>query len=153
MAKMYPAKLPETSDISYAERTLFEALQKQLNNKFSVYHSFHWTEATNTPREIDFVIFHPEKGFIVLEVKGGKIIIDDGQWFSENKYGSFHIDDPFRQVHDNMYFLLNFYKQRSKQAFPGMASYGVCFPDTKYIPKHAHPEMTKTNILFRACPI
>ena len=147
MAKMYPSKLPR-SDISYAERTLFEALQKQLNNKYSVFHSFHWTEATNTPREIDFIVFHPEKGFVVLEVKGGKITIDNGEWFTENKYGSFHIDDPFRQVQNNMYFLLNFYKQRTKQSFPGLANYGVCFPDTKHIPAHAHPEMTRTNILF-----
>ena len=79
MAKMYPSKLPKTSDISYAERTLFEVLQKQLNNKYSIFHSFHWTETTNTPREIDFIVFHPEKGFIVLEVKGGKIIIDNGE--------------------------------------------------------------------------
>ena len=47
-----------------------------------------------------------------------------------------------------MYFLLNFYKQKTKQSFPGLANYGVCFPDTKYIPTHTHPEMTRTNILF-----
>lgn len=147
MAKMHPAKLPESSNISYAERTLFETLQKGLSNSFSAYHSFHWTEATNTPREIDFIIFHPHKGFLVLEVKGGKILIDNGEWYTENKHGIHHIDDPFRQSQKSMYFLLDFYKKYSKQPFPGIASYAVCFPDTSP-PAHAHPEMTQTNILF-----
>lgn len=148
MARMFPTTLPESAGISFAERTIFDALHTQLPNTFSVYHSFHWTEERNTPREIDFIIFHPEKGFLVLEVKGGRILIENGEWITENKSGAYHISDPFRQVQDNMYFLLHFYKKQSKHAFPGIASYGVCFPDTTCVPAHAHPEMTRTNILF-----
>ncbi len=148
MAKTYPKKLLERDCPSFAERTMFEHLKTQLDSTYTVYHAFHWTANANTPREIDFVVFHPEKGFIVLEVKGGEIQITDGDWFSKNETGIHPIKDPFRQVQNNMYFLRDFYHRKAGEPFPGIFAYGVCFPDTEHMPDDIHPEMTDTNVLF-----
>lgn len=148
MATMFPSRLPDEPDISYAERVLFSAFKNQLDNSYHVYHSFHWTENSGTPREIDFIVFNPAIGFAVLEVKGGEILLEDGQWFTKNRDGRFHISNPFRQVQNNMYFLLDYYRERYGKGFNGRAAWGVCFPDTAYLPDKSHPEMSRTNILF-----
>ena len=148
MAKMYPAVLATDSNIPHAEQSVFAALESQLSNSYSVFHSFHWTEATNTPREIDFIILHPEKGFLVLEVKGGTVSVDTGQWFSRNAQGQFHIKNPFQQAQRAMYFLMEFYEKQNGKPFPGLATYGVCFPDSEHRTVSSHPEMTQLNSLF-----
>ena len=84
MARMYPSEPFEWSDSSYAELGLFERFRSGLSNDFSVLHSVKWltrAPGQNHDGEADFVLFHPEFGGLVIEVKGGRIERDrDGQW-------------------------------------------------------------------------
>jgi hypothetical protein len=148
MAKMYPEQLPAGQNISYAEKTLFECFKTRLPDRYSVYHSFHWTSDRNTPREADFVLLDPEAGFMVLEAKGGRIIIEQGDWFTANQRGRHPIENPFSQAQRSMYFLLDHFRQKYKSGFPGKAGYAVCMPDSRSISADAHPELTGTNALF-----
>src|SRR5205807_6945275 len=56
--------------------------------------------------EIDFVLCHPDKGVLCLEVKGGGIRCRNGKWFRTRKgQPDEHIKDPFEQAVDHRYAL------------------------------------------------
>ncbi|HVC93492.1 MAG TPA: nuclease-related domain-containing protein, partial [Pirellulales bacterium] len=51
--------------------------------------------------EADFLLAHPKRGVLAVEVKGGTIIFRDGQWYSRDRNGAEHPIDPFAQVARN----------------------------------------------------
>jgi hypothetical protein len=108
MARMYPKPIsPDTQ--SHAERKLYHALDEHLTNTYIAIHSAAWI--ARNPRsgasdgETDFVIAHPQKGVLVVEVKGGNIRLDQKtqQWWSNQN----RIKDPFKQAKDATYSLLS----------------------------------------------
>jgi len=131
MAHMYPKRIsPDTQ--SEAERRLYQALAEALPAEYTVFHSARWlvrdTKRGAQDGEADFVIAHPERGILVIEVKGGLIRYDGvlGQWYSNHN----KIADPFIQVQRNKYTLLEMVK-----ASPGLRDrwidigHAVAFPD------------------------
>jgi hypothetical protein len=108
MARMYPARI-RVETKSPAECKLYETLRDGLPGEYVVFHSVAWL--VRNPRggardgEADFVIAHPERGILVLEVKGGAIRYDGAtnEWFS----GSYAVKDPFEQAKGNKYSLLD----------------------------------------------
>jgi len=115
MATMYPQRLP-SSVKSKAERKLFDLLRDHLPNAYTVIWSIDWTiprpsSSGGGPREseIDFLVLHPDKGILVLEVKGGGVGYDGSlhEWFSIDDSGRRHkIKDPFEQAKDGKYTLI-----------------------------------------------
>ena len=107
MARMYPARIRDATK-SQAERKLYDVLREGLPNDYAVFHSVAWL--ARDPRsgaqdgEADFVVAHPTRGVLVIEVKGGRILYDGalGQWYS----GPYAIQDPFEQARGNKYSLL-----------------------------------------------
>ena len=70
---------------SSKEDLMFESLEK-LPGDYYVIHSLKMTDFIKSSlktREIDFVIFHPQKGILSLECKGGFPQYVNGEW----KYG------------------------------------------------------------------
>jgi len=63
------------------ERDVARALVTQLPEEFVVYHSYPWLRSDRDARdrttlregEADFVVVDPDRGFLVLEVKGGDV--------------------------------------------------------------------------------
>ncbi len=107
MAHIYPQRLnPETQ--SQAERTLYEALRDALPDDYTVFHSVRWllrdTRDGARDGEADFVLAHPQKGILVIEVKGGRIRYDGvlDEWTSND----IAIKDPFKQAEGNKHSLL-----------------------------------------------
>src|SRR6266487_1247425 len=109
MAIMFPQWLP-ASVKSPAERKLFEMLRDHLPNDYIVLWSIDWI-VSRSPRvgggaqesEIDFLVLHPDKGILVLEVKGGGVGYDGvrGEWYTIDRKGTRHtIKDPFKQAQD-----------------------------------------------------
>ena len=90
-----------------ADRKL-KALRDGLPNDYVAFHSVAWL--ARDPRsgaqdgEADFVVVHPERGVLVIKVKGGRIVYDGpaGQWYS----GEHAIKDPFEQARGNKHSLL-----------------------------------------------
>jgi hypothetical protein len=85
---MYPTPPPERFQSS-AEEQLYHLLNEQLPDDFIVMHGTPWMDP-NTDRyhqegEIDFLIIHPKIGLLVLEVKGGRIELRDGEWYSVDR--------------------------------------------------------------------
>jgi hypothetical protein len=112
MARMIPDRVLEQEGQSSAEVVLFDELRSQLPDEYSVFHQVRYLERKssgfNVDREIDFLIVHPQRYGVVLEVKGGGIQHDPetGIWASRDRYGQIHtIKNPFDQARRNMYDL------------------------------------------------
>jgi hypothetical protein len=99
LARFFPEHPPEATPDSEVE--VFRALTG-LDDRFTVFHSVSWHRGEGKPDgEADFLIAHPELGFLVLEVKGGGIDFDagSGRWTSRNRKGDVNpIHDPFDQA-------------------------------------------------------
>ena len=86
MARMIPTTIDDTT-ASRAERLMFGGLRDQLPDDYTVLHAVAWTRRTrgypDSDGEVDFVVIHPTRGLLVLEVKGGRIRVDGetGKWF------------------------------------------------------------------------
>ncbi len=131
MAHIYPRRLqPEAK--SQAERRLYELFADVLPDEYTVFHSVRWLvrdlRSGARDGEADFVIAHPDRGILVLEVKGGHVRYDgvEGQWYSN----AVAIKDPFVQAEGNKHSLLDKLK-----AIPGWGErwltmgHAVAFPD------------------------
>jgi hypothetical protein len=117
MPTMYPTPLPEAvirDGAREAERRVYDALGSHLGPSHSVFYSVAWL--SKAPRaaardgEADFVVVHPERGALLLEVKGGRVGRDgaSGKWRSIDHFGRIHpIHDPFAQVKASKHALLH----------------------------------------------
>lgn len=106
MAKMYPEHIAD-STASWAERVLYDSLRDSLPPEFTVMHSVRWVVRDRnrlSDGEADFLIVHPRLGLLVVEVKGGDISCQGGEWFSRSRGGESHsIKNPFAQASSNKY--------------------------------------------------
>ena len=109
MARMYPRTLDESEVKSKAELKVFDALRDQLDDDWEAYHSVSWMirDPAEGARdgEIDFVLCHPERGILCLEVKGGGLECRHGNWFRLVGGKRESMKDPFTQALDHCYDL------------------------------------------------
>lgn len=110
MARMYPATITASTSSS-AEERLFHEFRAQLPSDWIVMHGVTWLNRRRTKDfrgEADFVIIHPQRGVLVLEVKGGRIEGEwhDDAWRSTDRLGNVHaIKNPVKQVTGAMFDL------------------------------------------------
>jgi hypothetical protein len=127
-----------TKDIVHdSERVVYEAL-RALPTGFVVLHSFPWLRPARDlageplrEGEADFVILHPERGLLVLEVKGGKPELSGRTWSRAGK----ELRDPFDQARRSRYALLNAIEERTRRrVHRGLFAHGdvVVFPHAKF---------------------
>jgi bacteriocin biosynthesis cyclodehydratase domain-containing protein len=136
MARMYPA-LFDRDVKSSAERRLFEAFARELDDEWVVLHHVKWIGNDEFGRphdgEADFVVAHPYLGVLVLEVKGGRIRFDEttGHFISKDRDGiEYDIGDPFEQAMKSEKTLLQ--KMRGVSGWPGRRvnfGHAVALPD------------------------
>ncbi len=122
---------------SGAEVRLFGMFKLWLPDPYVVLHHVTWLRKRPADRardgEADFVIVHPSRGALVLEVKGGEMRYDaaEGQWWSQSRDGSEHRDrDPFEQGRQACYDVKRF--AETMPGWPrgwGPFGYAVWFPD------------------------
>jgi hypothetical protein len=153
-----PSELQHTS-----EQPVYVALREQLGDDFVVLHSYPWLRPWRgeafVEGEADFVVLHPSRGLLVLEVKGGDRIRHDGyRWFRDTKEGAREFQDPFKQAQRSMHALLEIARERSgervrKRDF--VHGYAVVFPHLDYEglpPPHADKAIiiSRRNLHFMA---
>ncbi len=132
MAKIFPnSDRVRVIFASQAEEQVYLQLKK-LPADWTVYYSCTLSgfEADQglTDNEMDFVLYHPKWGVVVLEVKGGRIAYnpDEGQYYSENRFGErFAIRDPFAQALNWKSRFLRYLKKKSIRV---PITHMVCFP-------------------------
>ena len=108
MAKIVP-ELNEVALAKLRQKSKAEARVYQqcaaLGADFLVLFSVPWISVTayGTPKdgETDFIVFHPHKGVLIIEVKGGGVAFEpiSDSWTSRDGNGNEHqIKNPFRQA-------------------------------------------------------
>ncbi len=129
-----PAQLEHAS-----EEPVYVALRDQLGPDYVVLHSYPWLrpwrDEALAEGEADFVVIHPERGMLVLEVKGGDVRHDGHRWFRNSVNGCREFKDPFRQAQRNMHALMDIVKERSGHRIrPDTLAHGyaVVFPHLDY---------------------
>ena len=128
---MYPSR-PRPDTKSAAEVTLHLQFARQLPDDYVVFHSISWVlrdpKGGARDGETDFVIVHPERGILLVEVKGGNIRIDGqtSEWFSN----AFPIKNPFDQARTNKYSLRDKLRETPfwRDRFVSVG-HAVAFPD------------------------
>jgi hypothetical protein len=137
MARFIPEV--DAGDIAHdSERVVYEAL-RGLGTGFIVLHSFPWLRpardlASEPLREgeADFVILHPERGLLVLEVKGGNPELVGRTWIRAGK----ELRDPFDQARRSRYALLEAIEERTRRrVHRGLFTHGdaVVFPHATFV--------------------
>jgi hypothetical protein len=136
MPRFIPNVKPD--DIEHdSERLVVEALA-DLPDGYVVLHSLPWLRPNrhyaNEPLqegEADFVILHPDRGMLVLEVKGGVPELRNRLWFRNGR----EIRDPFEQARKSRYNLLDSIEARTgRRLHRQMFTHGdmVVFPHCTY---------------------
>lgn len=120
---------------SAAEQEVYRALRDQLPSTWLVIHSLEFIKETKTKkhsdREADFVIFAPEFGILVVEVKGGGVeyVKKFDKWYSIDRHGEKHeIKNPVRQAKEAKYEIARHMSNRlgKKQL---LLAHAALFPD------------------------
>ncbi|HZZ83946.1 MAG TPA: AAA family ATPase [Anaeromyxobacteraceae bacterium] len=112
---------------SAAERAVHSALQKGLPSGWTAWHSLRIRSKDGYLGEGDFVLAHPERGLLALEVKGGRVEQRDGRWFQN---GAALERAPLDQA-------LGFLKKLNRRLAddgcqaPAFGA-AVCFPETAF---------------------
>ncbi|MGD0950432.1 MAG: nuclease-related domain-containing protein, partial [Candidatus Binatia bacterium] len=135
MARIFPTPLPEAvlkDPRRTAERKMYVELDKQLPQDVQVFYGVAWLarkrEGDARDSEADFVLVEPNRGMLVIEVKGGRIARDGvtGTWTSNQ----IPIDDPIAQARNNRHALID--KIRSLPRWGNRwvrIGHAVAFPD------------------------
>lgn len=139
MAMMCPQVDPSTI-LHDSERIVYEKLAEALPDDYVVIHSYPWLRPNRDQvlreGEADFVILHPQRGMLVLEVKGGNIFYENHAWYRlfDGRHRS-AITNPFDQARRNMHALNETITGRSDgdlERWDYVHGYAVVFPHHKY---------------------
>jgi hypothetical protein len=125
---------------SHGEILFYDACKKQLSNDFHVFHSVSWISCHSGDAkdgEADFLICHPDRGYVVVEVKGGRINanLTTGVWTSTDGNGRMHKlrTSPFKQALSGKYNILNKVKEHKDWPKSGLkwinAGHAAFFPN------------------------
>jgi hypothetical protein len=154
MARMIPA-MPTNFHGSKGEERVFRAL-RSLPADITIIHSFRWLHPGNArilsrrlgaQGEGDFVLIDPAHGVLVVEVKGGEVWCQEGEWRQRNRItGHAQAIDPEAQASDTMYRILSEVVERFPPAQNMLFCHAVWFPDGAVdrgnLPMNCHPDMT-----------
>jgi hypothetical protein len=159
MAMMWPRRLPAeiSSDILRAtECKVYLKLQKVLEDSFVVFYSRPWLGLTylgeEKDGECDFIIAHPDKGILAIEVKGGAVAYDPCKesWTSCDRWGIVHrIKNPVNQAKSSKYQILK-KLQASEAWIPRRIRFrhGVILPDSERPAKDMGADMPLSIFCF-----
>nr|WP_200997328.1 NERD domain-containing protein [Rhizobium rhizogenes] len=137
---MWPSPLPRQirqDPLRSSEVRVYDLLEEQLGPQWTVYYSRPYLKMTPTGAELDgeadFVVVHPIRGMLTIEVKGGEISRDSktDHWFSRDRQNVLHkIKNPIQQAVSAQHTLIE--KVRSLDTWPKgkfiRARHGVVFP-------------------------
>ncbi len=128
MATMFPSAWEDVNN-SRAERHIYRRLRSEIPDDWYAVHSVGLTTHVHKSwAEVDFVIVGPF-GVVCLEVKGGRITIEDGSW----QTNGVHLrESPFQQAGGSAAAL----RRDLRDLFPPLrrafVEYAVAFPDVRF---------------------
>ena len=152
---MWPRPLPRQireDPLRSSEVRVYDLLAKQLGPDWTVYYSRPYLKMTPSGQELDgeadFVIVHPVRGLLAIEVKGGEITRDPvtEEWRTRDRDNVVHrIKNPFKQATAAQHSLFD--KVRELPSWPKgiylRTRHGIVFPGTSAPPRDLGPDMPR----------
>jgi hypothetical protein len=155
--------IPELTDAqlaelpSQAEAKVYRALRDGLPHDFVIFFQVGWIlrreEEQAKDGETDFVICHPDLGYICVEVKGGGVGFDSsiGEWYSVDRHRHKHeINNPVSQAQRAKYSIrskLSEHKRWMELSLSNvLRGHAVFFPDVGDAYTLSRPDMPATLI-------
>jgi hypothetical protein len=137
---LYPRESPRNTE-SHAENAVYQSLKSRLPSGWYAWHSLRIMEDRGIFGEGDFVIANPERGLLVLEVKGGIVNQRDGRWYQN---GEPMRRDPRVQATEFANKLIH----RLARDGGSPPAYGVatCFPDVPFDNPPGESDLWETTI-------
>ena len=110
-----------------SEKAFLEIMERTLDDNWFVFHSVRFSDKDSHgewhEREIDFLLFYPVYGFLVVEVKGKHITCKDGKYSIDGRGCN-----PFSQARQGMYGFANLLKRRLNAGVPFRIAFAAAFP-------------------------
>lgn len=137
MATMHPMRVPghiRSEPKRSGEMAVFDALESQLPDAYQVYYSSPWIERADGREmdgECDFLVAHRDLGILAIEVKGGRVAVDDqNEWVSTDRKGfARKIKNPVEQARSAKHALLR--KLRAVHDEWVVTRHGVILPHSQ----------------------
>lgn len=135
MAIMYPSNI-ESYNYTDSEKLFYNELKTKLSDDFSVFYSIRWfknLKGEKETSECDFLIFHPNYGYITIEVKGGvSLEVQGDEWrildsLSSDSYRVLR-RSPFKQAEESMYYFRDYYEENFAGFYKGTYGFAVALP-------------------------
>lgn len=137
---------------SQAEAKVYRALRDGLPRDFVVFFQVGWIlrreEEQAKDGETDFVVCHPDLGYVCIEVKGGGVGFDasSGDWFSVDRHHQKHvINNPVNQALKAKYSIRSKLNEHQRWRDLSLANvlrgHAVFFPDVGDANALSRPDM------------
>ncbi len=141
---IYPDVFPDETD-NPAEERVFETFKK-VSGEYDIFYARRFIGLTERERpeyEIDFIVCHPGKGVLCIEVKGGGVSYDGNrnQWSQNGR--AFKVG-PDQQASSAMHSLVQRFSGFSRKVPFGWA---VCFPDCEFDKKGLPTILSEEQII------
>lgn len=142
-------------DVPRSELKVLTALRRADDLEGVALHSIAW-QGVRVDRqadgEADIVLLHPQRGILILEVKGGGIDVTDGKWFSTDGSGQRHdIKNPFEQAKSSKHALLRYLKVTEPEIARKVdVAHAVVFPDVTCDFSWLAPDSPRSIVIDRA---
>jgi hypothetical protein len=120
MAHMIP-NLPFSFNGSSGEELLFNEFKK-LPNDYVIFHSIPWTMRSVYGTgfifgEVDFAVFHPDKGILLIEVKSGGVKYQEREFYGMEQGIWVPRKDPWLQMEHNKYSIVDKIRSTGKRCW------------------------------------
>jgi hypothetical protein len=136
---LYPRERSRPTE-SNAEIRVYESLKPHMPPGWFGWHSLR-LEDDGLFGEGDFVIADPDRGLLVLEVKGGKVEQKDGRWFQN---GAPMSADPRTQAYQFLNKLIS--RLEREKCRPPAYGIATCFPDISFDKAPGQADLSRTTI-------
>ncbi|MGP9662886.1 NERD domain-containing protein [Arthrobacter sp. AOP36-C1-22] len=129
MAFSIPAE-PEFGPGQEAEQAVWRQLCTELPDDVAVAHSAQVRNGT-AEHEIDLLVLWPNVGLAAIEVKGGRISVENGQWIQSDRKGGHPIQSPIAQSQGSAHALSSWLESQLGSKISSRFAYMACFPYTR----------------------
>ena len=141
------SQVKELGDI--AEQKVLSALSS-LPSPWQIFNTVEWRNIGNYGEEVgeaDVVVFNPQYGLIVFEIKAGNVYLKDGQWFYAS--GKPMKQSPLSQARRNRYALMKRLELKLGTDVNKLnITHAVWFPDVRWQAAITLLEAPSINFIF-----
>ena len=120
---------PEFGEGQLAEKAVWEALKRTLPDDAVLAHSVQVRDGS-AEHEIDLLVLWPGVGMAAIEVKGGKVSVENGQWYQSDSKGRHAIKSPVAQSQSSLHAFKNWIEPRLGSRLASRFAYMASFPYT-----------------------